>query len=452
MRRYKLVLSASVFCILLSGLFVAYRSHQLSSKVVSSEQADRQLNTAYWVGQSLALKLQNLEASVSYLDKSSVETLQRLGIRYFAYAFYDQTEWKIKWKVIGDMDKKAILDEVKDLKFDELSKAKRSWFPAGKKEFAYVVPAKISESKQLSSGFLIFGMGTDFFDVFPNVLQGLSVIGTNDLRLYGPSVKNFNLSSLSKKSPSLIQSDDQSSDVASFSSVTQLSVVLSEERESVGFSSSAFFMYFLIGSLFSALLFILAATLLVKPRQAEATQETESSVQETTSFDDEDTIVTAPVPVSDDMAVTEIVENHTLPVKDSSERIEIGDDDTDAELFGEFTLSQPTVPHSEETREPATGSVSGDLDSQFVMKTLDFTNDAFETTADAETTIEESVSMPVKTEPMNLDEAMSSQDEVEEISNETIEIENDKGLFEIGSDQFKLKIRSPKKKDTDVNS
>ena len=121
---------------------------------------------AGWVTQNLEQRLLQLEASASYLDQSTVESMKRLGARYFAYVYKRQGEWSVKWKKLGSLEKEKILTEVGKINFDRITGEKRMWHLNQKGEVIYVTPAALARSHQLHEGFLVFGLRKDFLNSF----------------------------------------------------------------------------------------------------------------------------------------------------------------------------------------------------------------------------------------------------------------------------------------------
>ncbi|MCJ8278359.1 MAG: hypothetical protein HRT44_11290, partial [Bdellovibrionales bacterium] len=117
----------SAICIMTSGLLVSYKSFELNKKFSLQSENEKSREVSLWVAQMIEQKVTHLESSVSYLDASTVETLKRMGARYFAYAYPKNDNWKIKWKVLGDLDRKGILSEVNQISFKSLSSTKRTW-------------------------------------------------------------------------------------------------------------------------------------------------------------------------------------------------------------------------------------------------------------------------------------------------------------------------------------
>ena len=101
-------------CILVSGLLGSYKSFQIHNKESLEKDLAKSQEVSQWMAQSLEQKLTMMESAVSYLDKSTVESLKRMGARYFAYAYKKGGEWSIKWKVLGAAGKEEILGEVNE--------------------------------------------------------------------------------------------------------------------------------------------------------------------------------------------------------------------------------------------------------------------------------------------------------------------------------------------------
>ena len=248
----KIFLISSV-CIFVGGFLVSYKSYTLNQAYQLQSQMEVARNTANWVSQSVALKVRQLESAVSYLDPSTVETLKRIGARYFAYTRNVNGEWKTKWKVLGPASKQMILSEVKQINFTELSGSQRNWTFSKSGELILVSPVEVSGSKQLSTGFLIFGLNESFLkfvedqDSEVNIftLGKKSVIGKSDQGI-AKKMGLFASKSVAGSVETIKDSETQAMAYTFFSPVTQLWVALVRSSAQSSFFSSIMFYYFLI--------------------------------------------------------------------------------------------------------------------------------------------------------------------------------------------------------------
>ena len=256
-------------CILLSGLLGSYKSFQINYEKLQNIHTEKNQNVSKWVSQSVEQKLMHLEASVSYLDKSTVESLKRFGARYFAYAYKKDNEWSIKWKILSDFGKEAILAEVGDLNFNKFNTDRRSWIPTKNKELIYVAPVELAKSHQLKSGFLIFGLNKTFFNFVSKMNPQIRIIDVNKISLH-------------KRLPATLENDEtlfSDSELGStitplkgeshllgsyFSKVAQTWVVYPTPYEAGSYLTSPFFTYFLIGSAIALMIFSSLISLLLK--------------------------------------------------------------------------------------------------------------------------------------------------------------------------------------------
>ncbi|MCB0377043.1 MAG: HAMP domain-containing histidine kinase [Bdellovibrionales bacterium] len=153
----------TAICIVIGGLLISTKSHQLVEENRRVARQEQSREVSQWMAQNIEQKINHLEASVSYLDPSTIETLKRMGARYFAYAHPVDGQWKIKWKVLDKMDRKAILNEVNPIPFDKMSTVNRAWSFNKNNQPILISPVEVAQSKQLRSGFLVFGLETSFF-------------------------------------------------------------------------------------------------------------------------------------------------------------------------------------------------------------------------------------------------------------------------------------------------
>ncbi len=251
-------------CIFVGGGIGSYKSFQLFRNQTIENDIRKSEESSQWTAQSLEQKLKQLEASVSYLDQSTIETLKRFGARYFAYAYKDKKgEWSVKWKKLGEMGKEAILAEVNNLKFDQLSTTVRNWEILEAKQLVYIAPVELAESHQLKTGFLVFGLHSSFFGSLAQDRERQTHLLTSDLRpLLGGnkiSMENLNLNKTEKSFVTRITEIDDSMDVqtAYFAPTTQTWILKETNIANMSFVGSTFFTYFILSSLISILIFIL---------------------------------------------------------------------------------------------------------------------------------------------------------------------------------------------------
>ncbi len=251
-------------CIIISGFVGSYKGYQVYKDQIMDSQIVKSQTVAEFAGQNIQQKLSQIEASVSYLDQSTVETLKRFGIRYFAYAYQKQNEWSIKWKVLGEMGKDAILAEVKPLEFSKLSLTERHWSHTTDNKLIYISPVALAESHQLKEGFLIFGVQPEFFSSIKGTSDSYALVDTSRKEVFG-SVPTF-----IENRQSFFATDDGMSRhlrlesetgteivTASFLPESQLWILRQESMAPVSFVSSRFFTYFLLTSGFGLLLLTL---------------------------------------------------------------------------------------------------------------------------------------------------------------------------------------------------
>ena len=74
----KLSLVATI-CILIGGLIGSIKSFQISQNQIRQQEIENSQKTNQWIAVALEQNLIQMEASVSYLDKSTVESLKRFG-------------------------------------------------------------------------------------------------------------------------------------------------------------------------------------------------------------------------------------------------------------------------------------------------------------------------------------------------------------------------------------
>ncbi len=250
-------------CIFVSGLLGSFKSHQIYGDRTVQHEVDRSLEVSAWVGQSLEQKLLQMESAVSYLDQSTIETLKRLGARYFAYAYMKNDDWSLKWKVLGSLDKAGILAEVNELPFAELGTDVRHWAKNSAGQSIFISPVALADSHQLKSGFLVFGLSDDFFGFLQDQTSPLVLLDAGGEKVSGAlseSLANLDILGDDEQKPSLVvEQDDQSLVVTRlFSPKTQLWLVREHSVAVRPFLASSFFIYFLLAGALSVLVLFFA--------------------------------------------------------------------------------------------------------------------------------------------------------------------------------------------------
>ncbi|MEM7646456.1 MAG: hypothetical protein AAF203_06075, partial [Pseudomonadota bacterium] len=249
-------------CLLVSGLLGSFKSFQLDQEFQTEVAEKQNREISQWVAQSVEQKLTQLESSVSYLDKSTVESLKRFGCRYFAYSFKKGGEWSIKWKVLSDFGKDQILGEVNQLNFDELSQKKRQWKFNKENQPIYVAPVKLAQSHQLKKGFLIFGLEKNFFSALHSVDHDVFLVTPDKKSLFNSlSDRIRGLSDLFVKGSNDLTAIEAAEGpyflTSYFSPVSQLWYVRKAQVKDLSFFASPQMSYFLLGSLLGWILFLL---------------------------------------------------------------------------------------------------------------------------------------------------------------------------------------------------
>lgn len=248
-----------ILCICFSGLLISYKSFQLHNASIRQDQQNHNLETSQWVAQSVEQKLTNLESAVAYLDKSTVESLKRLGARYFAYAYEQKGEWKLKWKTLGAETKKQILAEIDLIPLQNIPRDKRTWRFNKKNKAIYISPAELAESHQLKSGLLIFGLKEDFFTQLSILDHNTFIYQAADRALYNQIV-GVDLETLlagkQKRVYEIIDVDQGESLYAGyFSPISQLWYLRVIAQPNRRFSASSFLSLYLLISVLAAVLF-----------------------------------------------------------------------------------------------------------------------------------------------------------------------------------------------------
>ena len=293
-------------CIVISGFLASYKAFQIHREQLLSHRVDLSENISRLVGENIGQKIQQMEATVSYLDQSTIETLKRLGARYFAYAYQDkgqdEGQWAFKWKILGSVGKEAILKEITPLPYSQFELTRRYWQPTPppkskkkksqrnskkdlkkdlKRDLIFVSPAVLAKSLRLQEGFLIFGLTTDFFkfaqssdkfdgfyglfntemdEIFTSSAQGDLTRENSTDDANGANGIDTEFIDPTQDRASVVHHHEQgkaSVATAVFSPVAQLWVTRSQRVTAARFISSRFFSYFLLTTLLALLVMML---------------------------------------------------------------------------------------------------------------------------------------------------------------------------------------------------
>ena len=271
MTQKRKVLLATLVLIFLSGLMVTYKSHQVSREYHAQLEKQKTQDIAYWAAEVLMEKVKILEASVATLDKSTVQILKRMDVRYFAYAYKAGDQWKIKWKVIDGISKKQIVKEVNSIPFSELSSQKRNWFSENQKA-ALVSPVEVAANEQLKNGFLVFGLQPEFFsgvlDVDPQ-FEIFTLNGKQAKALVPNKKREWLIESglINRDSPSQVLNLDHKGEAyraaSYFASDIQLWLVRLNKTHLKPFVASPVFRYFLMAMVLCFALVLVLFTQLI---------------------------------------------------------------------------------------------------------------------------------------------------------------------------------------------
>lgn len=258
------LLMTGLVCLGLGSFWVNYQSFRNQENLKQFAQNTKDQQSVEWVAELAEQRLTQLEDAVSYLDKSTVETLKRMGARYFVYAYQNGDDWKLKWKVIGEMGESQILSEVNEIDFAKLDEGRRSWFQSRNQQLIYLAPVAVAKSHQLKEGFLVFGLNPDFFSFLarrdPQVFiatQAALPIYANLPQALLEQEERFDQLVATPEIKSQIFSEANLSLTAYFSAKMQAWVMRSTELVAGSFVRSSSFTLFLASYLFSGGLFIL---------------------------------------------------------------------------------------------------------------------------------------------------------------------------------------------------
>ena len=244
----------SAVCIIFGGLLVSYKSFELNSKTKIQSENEKSIEVAQWVAQSIEQKIIHLESSVSYLDASTIETLKRMGARYFAYAYSKDGQWKIKWKELGALDRKGILKEVNGLSFDSIPASRRSWSFNGSGDQILISPVELAGSHQLKNGFLIFGLNEEFFSFIGGVDNSVSIVTLDKKALYTQAKNDIKTltQELEGVEAKVLDIAGESKILSSFfSKPSQLWIARAQSYKAASYLGSSTFSYFLLAIVLS---------------------------------------------------------------------------------------------------------------------------------------------------------------------------------------------------------
>ncbi len=421
------------------GIFISYRAFYLNERKhwQISEKAGQEVTG--WAAQNLEHQLLQLEASTSYLDQSTVESLKRLGGRYFAYVYKKQDEWSVKWKKLGLLEKEKILTEVNEIDFDKITSEKRTWHFNQDHKLIYVTPASLARSHQLHEGFLVFGLKKDFFKFiqsrespvvlatekheavegsFPPELRDKKKI-VNDPDELG--MKNFQVK---KEKQRLIFT-------SYFSPLSQLWVIHKRSLTSASYPESLFFYYFLISVCFGFLLLLFVTGKSI-PFSLVLQKNNKDKI---------------PGKKREDTKTNRDVYGETITQSEKN-------DLQRQEFFTEDQASGPAL-------SPLTPESSGKGKALSRQPEKQEKEKGEEVLADIEKRVEEAIQgFQLKKfsfrDSQTMAEGPASDSDRSEFQKKSKDLKSgiktdEHGLFEFDNGQFKIKIRPPKKKDTSVD-
>ena len=260
----KIVLMSLLFLVVVVGTLISYRAFHINERDYQQISKKAGQEVAGWVAQNLEHRLLQLEASASYLDQSTVESLKRLGARYFAYVYKKQDEWSVKWKKLGFLEKEKILGEVNEIDFNKINSEKRTWHFNRDHELIYVTPVVLARSHQLREGFLVFGLRTDFFKFIQSKKSSVVLLTEKYEALEGdfPPELRDRKEDIDKDKQGMmdIQVKKEKESlifISYFSPLSQLWVVHSRSLPFLSYFESLFFYYFLISTGLGFLLLLL---------------------------------------------------------------------------------------------------------------------------------------------------------------------------------------------------
>ena len=249
---------------LMGGILISYGAFYINGekhKLISKKSGEEIIG---WVAQNLEHRLLQLEASTSYLDQSTVESLKRLGSRYFAYVYKNRGEWSVKWKKLGFLEKEKILEEVNEIDFSTINSEKRTWHFNGNRELIYIAPVALAKSHQLYEGFLVFGLKGDFFKFISSGESSVIFLTEKYEALKGdfPSElenkkKEMTSNQLGMKDLYVKERGKNLIFISYFSPLSQLWVVHRRNLSSLSYFESLFFYYFLISTCLVCLFLLL---------------------------------------------------------------------------------------------------------------------------------------------------------------------------------------------------
>ena len=431
-------------CIFLSGGLGSYKSFQIHQDQLLSNGVSQSQSLSHLMGQNMEQKIQQMEDAVSYLDQSTVESLKRLGSRYFAYAYQNKGEWAFKWKSLGGPGKQGILQEIALLPYGQFKQTRRYWEKSKKGDLIMVSPAALGKSFQLKEGFLVFGIRADFFHSLNSPQASYTLLTDKGESLFGklPQGISPHLGKVEQERAFhrglLTQAGRLPLTTEVFSQKAHLWLLRTQDLPHRGFMASSFFSYFLLISLFS----LLVMGLLWTRFRVRQTQNTEESI--------EAQIMEAGITAEERAEAQNPQKPSLLPPEREStptERIEIKEEDTDMDMIPGVGALQPEAlqKDAEDAEEKGETKEEGaekeekeknEISFEEVTKFFQLKNLGFQ-------------------EPEPLPSSSSQAQREEETKTKKGEESplSSKGreISEFNSEGFKIKIRSPKKRGDDVN-
>ncbi len=424
-----------------------------------------------WAAQNLEHRLLQLEASTSYLDQSTVESLKRLGARYFAYVYKQEGEWSVKWKRLGFLEKEEILEEVNEIDFNVIDIEKRTWHFNRNHELIYVTPVALAKSHQLYEGFLVFGLKAEFFKFIKSKESPVVLLTEKYKVLEGhfPSELEDKKEDMNRNEPGMVDIHVKKEGkslifISYFSPLSQLWVVHKRNLSSLSYFESLFFYYFLVITGFGCLLLLLFGGRLISfslfRKKRDYQDQISVEEREINSGDFEETFEgeTTPKEVSVDQASEvldfspekQIDEFHweESVLQSRNERSVNEQENQNKSYEEEFSVGKVQDSSVNPLFSPDSGSPKKEERSlSEIEKKVEEALDDFQLKKfDFE---DSKIDNPLPDGSKNPDGSKTRQTKPEEIKTKLKA--DERGLFEFDNGQFKIKIRPPKKKDGNVN-
>lgn len=154
--------------IVLLGLFVAtllvtLRAHFLLKDYEARRSQDFGLSTSQWASENLYTIVQTLEAGAKGLDQSTISTLERFGVDYFAHAYPNKEGWRFAPRALGEFKKDGVKEQLKDVVFANLKEDERNWI-INDSHVQLFSPVSFIGSKKMGSGFAVYGIRRTSFE------------------------------------------------------------------------------------------------------------------------------------------------------------------------------------------------------------------------------------------------------------------------------------------------